>query len=100
MHTIDPLRVDAFKRLLAQPDPSDLPRRGHVYRCEGDPNRRATRLPGILMAWLERRILENNADEPLASAADPATGRDGLSTPNRWLAKAPGLGQVDGRQSP
>jgi hypothetical protein len=62
MHTIDPLRLDAFMRLLAQPDPSDLPRRGHVYRCAGDPNRRATRLPAILTAWLQRRILEYDRD--------------------------------------
>jgi hypothetical protein len=62
MHTIDPIRVAAFMRLLAQPDPSDLPRRGHVYRCQGDPNRRATRLPGILLAWLQRRILENDGE--------------------------------------
>jgi hypothetical protein len=74
MRTIDLRRMDAFMRLLAQPDPTDLPRRGHVYRCEGDPNRRATRLPGILMAWLQRRILEHDADGLLASAAYPATG--------------------------
>jgi hypothetical protein len=50
MQPFDPACFDAFARLLARPDPTDLPRRAHVYRCEGDPNRRATRLPGILMA--------------------------------------------------
>lgn len=68
MQTFDPVCFEAFERLLAQPDPADLPRRTHVYRCEGDPNRRATRLPGILMAWLQRRHLAIDIDEPLAPA--------------------------------
>jgi hypothetical protein len=36
---------DAFAQLLALPDSWDLPRRAHVYRYEGDPDRQATRLP-------------------------------------------------------
>lgn len=68
MQTFDPECFDAFDRLLARPDPTDLPRRAHVYRCEGDPNRRTTRLPGILMGWLQRRHLEIDREEPLASA--------------------------------
>src|SRR5690349_12948757 len=55
MPTFNPVCFDAFARLLARPDPTDVPRRGHVSRFEGDPDRRATRLPGILMAWLQRR---------------------------------------------
>jgi len=74
MQTIDPVCLDAFAKLLARPDPTDLPRRAHVYRCEGDPNRRATRLPGILMAWLQRRHLAIDVEEPLASAT-PTSGR-------------------------
>ena len=66
--TIDPACLDAFAQLLARPDPRDLPRRAHVCRCEGDPDRRVTRLPGILMAWLQRRHLAIDSEEPIASA--------------------------------
>ncbi|HVC19838.1 MAG TPA: hypothetical protein VNE16_07155 [Vicinamibacterales bacterium] len=54
IHFFDPVRHDALVRLLARADPADLPRRSHVYRCEGDPNRRTTRLPLILMGWLQQ----------------------------------------------
>jgi hypothetical protein len=64
----DRVFLDALARFLALPDPKDLPRRGHVIRCTGDPNRRATRLPAILMAWLQRRCLEIDGEEPLAPA--------------------------------
>ena len=69
MQTFDPASYNAFARLMARPDPMDLPRRAHVYRCEGDPNRRTTRLPAILMGWLQRRHLEMDVEESLASAA-------------------------------
>lgn len=65
---LDLERVDAFVRLLAQPDPCDLPRRAHVYRCAGDPERRATRLPGILMGWLQLRHLAVDIEAPPAQA--------------------------------
>jgi hypothetical protein len=65
MHTFDPVRFDAFNRLLARSDATDLPRRAHVYRCEGDPNRRTTRLPGILMGWLQRRHLDIDIESRL-----------------------------------
>ena len=68
MHTHDPVRLEAFARMLALSDPSDLPRRGYVIRCEGDPDRRSTRLPGILMGWLQRRHLAVDIEEPFASA--------------------------------
>ena len=68
MQRFDPESFDAFAQLLARPDPEDLPRRAHVYRCEGDPNRRATRFPVIFMAWLQRRHLAIDIEEPLASA--------------------------------
>lgn len=48
---------DAYTRLLAQPDPTDLPRRAHVCRYEGDPNRRDTTRPGIATAWRQRRTI-------------------------------------------
>ena len=54
----DPERYAAFERLLTKPDPPDLPRRGHVLHCAGDPNRRVTRLPPIQMVWLQQRCLE------------------------------------------
>ena len=68
MQIVDPARFDAFVQLLAQPDPVDLPHRGHIWRCEGDPDRRATRLPGILSGWLQRRHLQVDVEEPLAPA--------------------------------
>jgi hypothetical protein len=68
MQIVDPARYEAFVRLLAQPDPADLPRRGHVLRCAGDPDRRATRLPGILMAWLQRRHLAIDREAPAVPA--------------------------------
>jgi hypothetical protein len=68
MQVIDPQRYNAFVRLMSLPDPADLPHRGHILRCEGDPDRRATRLPTILMGWLQRRYLDIDADAPLAAA--------------------------------
>ncbi len=69
MPQFDPACFDAFSRLLAQPDPGDLPRRGHVLRCEGDPNRRATRLPSVLMGWLQQRwVKELDGEEWLSWA--------------------------------
>ena len=70
--TFDPVRFDAFTRLLATPDPRELPRRGYVIRCQGEPERRGTRLPGIIMAWMQRRHLEIDIEEtsaPLARCA-------------------------------
>ncbi|HQX81936.1 MAG TPA: hypothetical protein PKW63_09275 [Vicinamibacterales bacterium] len=63
MQVIDPKRFDAFVQLLSLPDPADLPRRGRILRCEGDPDRRTTRLPAILMGWLQRRYLEIDLEE-------------------------------------
>jgi hypothetical protein len=74
--TIDSVCLDAFARLLARPDPRDLPRRAHVCRYEGDPDRRATRLPGILMAWLQRRHLAVDVEQPLASATLTSARQD------------------------
>jgi hypothetical protein len=68
MRTFDPESFNAFARLLARPDPPDLPRRAHVHSCDGDPNRRVTRLQPILMGWLQRRHLACDAEEPIAPA--------------------------------
>lgn len=69
MRTFNPVRFEALAQLLARPDPADLPRRSHIYRCLGDPNRRTTRFPGILMGWLQRRYLEIDVEGPPESAA-------------------------------
>jgi len=45
-----------------------LPRRTNLCRYEGDPNRRSTRLPGIITAWLQRRYLDVDIVEPMAAA--------------------------------
>jgi hypothetical protein len=39
-----------------------------VCRCDGDPHRRTTRYPQILMSWLQQRHLETDREEPLARA--------------------------------
>jgi hypothetical protein len=67
VQTFDPGRLDAFARLLSSPQPADLPRGGQVHRCDGDPDRRVTRLPAIIMGWLQHRYLEIDAEEPLDS---------------------------------
>jgi hypothetical protein len=64
----DPVCFNAFERLLARPDAPDLPRRAHVYRYSGDPERRVTRLPSILMGWLQRRHLERDVFEAMPPA--------------------------------
>ena len=63
LQAYDPSCLAAFSRLLARPDPLDMPRRTHIARCEGDPNRRATRLPLIHMGWLQRRHLDVDVEE-------------------------------------
>jgi hypothetical protein len=75
MHTFDQASFDAFARLMSRPDPADLPRRAHVYRYDGDPNRRATRFPGILMGWLQRRHLAIDPPEPIAAATRASNAR-------------------------
>ena len=80
LQIIDPVRFDAFVQLMAQPDPPDLPHRGHVRRCEGDPNRRTTRLPLILMGWLQDRHLRVDDEEPMPIAIRAARlGQPGYS---------------------
>jgi hypothetical protein len=68
MQVFDPVSYNAFARLLAQPDPTDLARRAHTVTSQGDPKRRVTRLPAIVMASLQRRHLESEVEEPLAPA--------------------------------
>src|SRR5579871_758400 len=68
INTFDPVRLEAFTRLLARPDPRSLPRRTHAYRWEGDPDRRVTRLPAIMMGWLQRRYLDTDVEAPVVCA--------------------------------
>ena len=69
MRTFNPVRFEAMAELLARPDPNDLPRRSHVCRYMGDPHRRTTRFPGILMGWLQRHYLEVDVEEIPAPAS-------------------------------
>jgi hypothetical protein len=69
MDLIDPERYEAFEQLLTRPDPPDLPRRGHVLHCAGEPDRRATRLPPLQMVWLQRWCLEACGEEDLPAPA-------------------------------
>jgi hypothetical protein len=92
MQTFDPVCFDALARLLAQPDPVDLPRRAHVHRCDGDPNRRATRLPAILMGWLQRRHLEVDIDEPLLPATRTWTRRGRAANAGLHVLRPTGTG--------
>jgi len=68
IQTFHSVSFEAIARLMAQPDPADLPRRAHICRYQGDPNRRETRLPGIVTAWLQRRHLNLDVEEPLKPA--------------------------------
>lgn len=88
----DPVCLDAFARLLAQPDAKDLPRRAHVLRCEGDPNRRATRLHPILMGWLQRRFLEIDVEEPLRPATRLLTSGGRMAHRSLHLLRPTGTG--------
>ena len=90
MQTFDPVCFNAFAQLLARPDPKDLPRRAHVHRWDGDPNRRETRLPGILMGWLQRRYLEIDVEEPLASATRMAKRRGRPANPGLRVLRPTG----------
>jgi hypothetical protein len=92
MHTFDPARVEALERLLARPDPADLPRRAHVYRCMGDPDRRETRLPGIVTGWLQRRHLNADPYEPVAAATRSVKRPGRLSTPRLRVLRPTGTG--------
>ena len=97
----DPACYDAFAQLLARPDPPDLPRRAHVLRCAGDPTRRATRLPTILMGWLQRRHLDVDAEEPLMPARCmwPQRGRAHLPHLRVLRSTGTGSGVVRGSDS-
>ncbi len=92
MRTFDPVCFDAYSRLLAQADPRDLPRRAHVWRCAGDPDRRATRFPGILMGWLQRRHLAVDVVEPIAPATLTWTRRGRRTTPRLRVLRPTGSG--------
>jgi hypothetical protein len=92
MQIVDPERYEAFVRLLAQPDPADLPRRRHVLRCPGDPDRRASRLPGILTAWLQRRHLAVDRETPLVHARRTAVRQGRPVNPGLRVLRPTGTG--------
>jgi hypothetical protein len=90
LQTFNPVCLDAFAQLLALPDPADLPRRAHVTCYEGDPNRRSTRLPAILMTWLQRRHLDVDTEEPLAPATRTFKRRGRISNPGLRVLRPTG----------
>jgi hypothetical protein len=92
MTRFDPVRFDAFVQLMARPDPMDLPGRTHVCRCEGDPDRRTTRLPAIYMAWLQRRHLEVDIEEPIASATRMLKRGGRSRNPGLYVLRPTGTG--------
>lgn len=92
MQTFDPACVQALERLLARPDPTDLPRRAHSLRCKGDPDRRETRLPGIVMGWLQRRHLDVDRYEPLAAATRTVKRSGRASKPGLRVLRPTGTG--------
>src|SRR4051812_15997180 len=95
---LEPVCFEAFERMMSRPDAPDLPRRAHVYHCDGDPDRRVTRLPGILMAWLQHRHLAVDLHEPLAPAirADacyaPPTRQQRRANPGLHVLRPTGTG--------
>ncbi len=96
MRTLNVESFEAFEQLLAQPDPQDLPRRGHALRWEGEPNRRVTRLLPIVMCWLQHHLLETDTEEPLARATGTPTGRACVTAPGLRLLKRTGTDQAAG----
>lgn len=75
-HACDPECFEAFARLLAQPDPPEMPRRAHIYSFNGEPDRHATRLPANLMCWLQRRHLDVDIEESLQTSPFGARTED------------------------
>ena len=92
MQIIDSSRLQAFSQMLAEPDPLDLARRGHVLRCAGDPDRRETRLPGILTAWLQHRHLSIDVEVPPAKAVRARTRFARPANPGLRVLRPTGTG--------
>jgi len=57
-------RYLAFVALLSQPDPADLPRRAHVWTQPGDEHRTESVMPGLLLRWLQHRLLAQTEEMP------------------------------------
>jgi len=90
MHVFDPARLLVFEQIMTRPLPFDLPRGGQAHRCDGDPDRRTTRLPGLIMAWLQHRHLDVDAEEPLtAQARTSRRPRRAVRLPNPGLKLTP-----------
>jgi hypothetical protein len=86
LQVFDPARLIVFEQILAQPLPLNLAPGGHIRRFDGEPDRRSTRLPGMIMAWLQHRHLEIDAEEPLtARARTSRRPRPGVRLPNPGL---------------
>lgn len=83
--TYDPVRINAYEKLLASPQPAGLPRGGQVHRWAGDPDRRVSRLPAIMMAWLQRRHLDTDVGEPLTARVRTFRRTPSVRTVNHGL---------------
>lgn len=70
----------------------DLPRRAHVNRWEGDPDRRSTHFPAILMCWVQRHYLETDSEPPLASSTRTVTVPVRAVNPGLRLLQPTGTG--------
>ncbi len=60
--------LDDLARLLAEPDPPELARRGHHVTIAGDPRRRQTVLLPLLVRWAQRRCLAVDPEPYIAPA--------------------------------
>jgi hypothetical protein len=56
------IRCEAFRELLARPDPADLPQRGHRYTCWGHPTRRERIKRELAAAYVAYRSLRHGED--------------------------------------
>lgn len=63
MQPFDPTSYDAYARLLALPDPPEMPRRAHIAVYAGAPNRRMTLFPHLLNRWLQHHYLAVDGED-------------------------------------
>jgi hypothetical protein len=64
MQPFDPVCFEAYARLLALPDPPEMQGlRGHSVRCLGQPNRRETLFPRVLIGWLQHHYLAVDGED-------------------------------------
>ncbi len=57
----------AYRALLAQPDPPDLPHRGRRYLCAGDVLRQDALKRDLERAWVRHRMLDHGEEARIVS---------------------------------